>query len=99
MLVDSHCHLDYSDLSNDIDNIVERAKLNNIGTMVSICTNISNFSSVKEISQRFDNIYCSVGVHPHAASEEGQRRPNKIIEHCAYKKVIGIGETGLDYYY
>lgn len=99
MLVDSHCHLDYSDLSNDIDNIVERAKLNNIGTMVSICTNISNFSSVKEISQRFDNIYCSVGVHPHAASEEGQRSPNKIIEYCEYKKVIGIGETGLDYYY
>lgn len=99
MLVDSHCHLDYKDLSNDINNIVERANSNNIGAMVTICTNISSFSSVKEITQKFDNIYCSVGVHPHAASEEGQKNPEELIEHSKYKKVVGIGETGLDYYY
>ena len=52
MLVDSHCHLDYKDLSNDINNIVERANSNNIGAMVTICTNISSFSSVKKITQK-----------------------------------------------
>ena len=99
MLVDSHCHLDYKDFSDDINNVVKRAEMNNIGTMVTICTNISSFASVKEISQRFDNIYCSIGVHPHAASKEGQKSPDKLIEHCEYNKIIGIGETGLDYYY
>lgn len=98
-LVDSHCHLDYLERDGEIGPVVERALAAGIGTMVTICTKLSEFDRIEAIAQRFPRVYCSVGVHPHEAGKEGQSTPDKLIELAGHDKVVGIGETGLDYYY
>lgn len=98
-LVDSHCHLDYLERDGDIVPVVERALAAGVGTLVTICTKLSEFDRIEAISSRFPRVYCSVGVHPHEAGEEGQRTPDRLIELAGHDKVVGIGETGLDYFY
>lgn len=99
MLVDSHCHLDFADFGDEIDDVVARARAAGVGTMVSISTHLSRFDGVRAVAERFDDVWCSVGVHPHHAGEEGQDDPNRLIEMAAHPRVVGIGESGLDYYY
>ncbi len=99
MLVDSHCHLDFKDFGDDVDDVVARAGANGIATMVTICTHLSRFEGVRALAERFDNIWCSVGVHPHEAGAEGQQAADTLISLSGHPKVVGIGETGLDYYY
>ncbi len=99
MLVDSHCHLDYLERDEDLDEVVGRARRAGVGTLVTICTKLSEFPQVRAIAARFDRVYCSVGVHPHEAEAEGQEDPTRLIELAADSKVVGIGETGLDFYY
>ncbi len=99
MLIDSHCHLDYLQRDGDIDEVVARAGRAGVGAMVTICTKMSEFPVVLEIAERFPTVFCSVGVHPHEAGEEGQQTPDRLIELARHPKVVGIGETGLDYYY
>ncbi|MEM7169447.1 MAG: TatD family hydrolase [Pseudomonadota bacterium] len=99
LLVDSHCHLDYLEKENDLDEIVGRAERAGVGTMVTICTKLSEFERIKGIAQSYDRVFCSVGVHPHEAAEEGQETSDRLIELTRHDKVVGIGETGLDYYY
>ncbi len=99
MLVDSHCHLDYLERDEDLDEVVGRARRAGVGTLVTICTKLSEFPRVRAIAARFDRVYCSVGVHPHEAEAEGQEDPTRLIELAADSKVVGIGETGLDFYY
>lgn len=98
-LVDSHCHLDYLARDGDIQPVVERALAAGVGTLVTICTKLSEFELVHGIAARFPRVYCSVGVHPHEAGKEGQRSAERLIELAGRDKVVGIGETGLDYYY
>ena len=98
-LVDSHCHLDYLAKDGDLEAVVARAREAGVGTMVTICTKLSEFDQVRGIAERFDGVFCSVGVHPHEAEEEGQGAPDRLIELAADPKVVGIGETGLDFYY
>jgi len=99
MLVDSHCHLDFEDFGEDIDDVVARAGANGVGAMVTICTHLSRFEAVRGVAERYDNIWCSVGVHPHEAGAEGQKAADALVELAGHPKVVGIGETGLDYYY
>ncbi len=99
MLVDSHCHLDYLEDAGDLDAVVARARAAGVGAMVTICTKLSEFDRVEGIARRFADIYCSVGVHPHEAGPEGQDGPERLVALAARDKVVGIGETGLDYYY
>ena len=99
MLVDSHCHLDYLAADNDLEEVVGRARRAGVGRMITICTKLSEFDEVEAIAARFEDVYCSVGVHPHEAAEEGQRDAGRLIELAGRPKVVGIGETGLDYYY
>jgi TatD DNase family protein len=99
MLVDSHCHLDYLEDEAALDDVVARARAAGVGTLVTICTRLSEFDRVRAIAGRFEGVYCSVGVHPHDADAEGQADPARLIALAADDKVIGIGETGLDYYY
>ena len=97
MLVDSHCHLDYLAAADaDLSAVVERARRAGVGRMVTICTKLSQFDQVAAIADRFEGVYCSVGVHPHEAAAEGQSDASRLIELAAGKKVVGIGETGLD---
>jgi TatD DNase family protein len=98
-LVDSHCHLDYLERDGEIGPVVARALDAGVGTMVTICTKLSEFDRIEAIARRFARVYCSVGVHPHEAGKEGQETPERLIELAAHDKVVGIGETGLDYYY
>jgi TatD DNase family protein len=99
MLVDSHCHLDFPDFVEELDAIVGRARAAGIGRMVTISTRVRRFAQLEAITQRFDDIYCSVGTHPHHAAEEPDVTVADLVNMAAAKKVVAIGEAGLDYHY
>lgn len=98
-LVDSHCHLDYPQFSDDFEGTLARARNAGVGMMVSIGVKLSAFDQVRAVADKSDHIYCTIGVHPHEAGEEGLSRPDLLIEKATDPKIIGIGETGLDYFY
>lgn len=99
MLVDSHCHLEFDDFKDDLDNVVAYAGEQGVKILQTICTRITRFQQVREVAERFPNIYCSVGIHPHNTEEEPEVTAAEIIGYTNDPKVIGIGETGLDYFY
>jgi TatD DNase family protein len=99
MLVDSHCHLDFDDFSEELDEIVERARAAGVRRMVTISTHLDRFPGVRDIADRFNDVYCSVGVHPHEAEHHIGLDKNRLIELSQHDKVVAIGETGLDYFY
>jgi len=99
MLVDSHCHLDFPDFAEELDAVVARAERAGIGTMLTICTHLSKFDRVKAVADRFPNVYCSVGIHPHEAEGEELDAAETLIELADDPKVVAFGETGLDFFY
>ncbi|MBV8977488.1 MAG: TatD family hydrolase [Alphaproteobacteria bacterium] len=99
MLVDSHCHLDFDEFAPELDAVVARASEAGVGAMVTIGTKLANFPKVRAVAERFGNVWCSVGVHPHEAQVEELESPEILLTHARQAKVVGIGETGLDYYY
>ncbi|MEQ1753188.1 MAG: TatD family hydrolase [Micropepsaceae bacterium] len=99
MLVDSHCHLDFPELSRELDQVVQRARANGVGTMLTIGTRLDRFPGVRAIAEKYDNIWCTVGVHPHEAASEPISEPQRLLEHVNHPRVVGIGEAGLDYFY
>ena len=100
MLIDSHCHLDYLEREGeDLSEIVGRAKRNGVSQMVTISTKLREFDKVLSIAERFDDVYCTVGIHPHEVESEPGVTAEQLIELAKHPKVIGIGETGLDYFY
>ncbi len=99
MLVDSHCHLDFKEFAAELDDVVARAKAAGVGVCVSIGTKLPQFAGVRAVAERFPDVWCSVGVHPHEAEHEPLDGPAVLIEHAKHPKVVGIGESGLDYYY
>lgn len=99
MLVDSHCHLDFPEFAPERDQVVERAVAAGVSSLLTICTRVSRFAGVLEVAERYDNVFCSVGVHPHEAAEEGDVTAEQLLAIAHHPKVIGFGETGLDYYY
>lgn len=99
VLVDSHCHLDFPDFAAEVDDVVARAQAAGVGLMVTISTKVSEFDKILAIAERFPNVYCSVGIHPHEAASEPETDTATLVKLAAHPKVVGIGETGLDYYY
>jgi TatD DNase family protein len=99
MLIDSHCHLDFPDFADDLDAIVTRAAEAGIGRMVTISTRVKRLGDLIAIAERFPNVYCSVGTHPHHADEEDGIAPDELIELTRHPKVVALGEAGLDYFY
>lgn len=99
MLVDSHCHLDFPDFADDIEQVVARATSANIGLMVTISTRVRRFGQVRALTERFDQVYCSVGTHPHNAHEELDITATDLADLSGDLKVVAIGEAGLDYFY
>ena len=99
MLVDSHCHLDFPELIEDLDGVLARAAAAGVGVMQTICTRLTKFADVLALARAHDNLYCSVGVHPHNVDSEPLATPEILIGHARAAEVIGIGETGLDYFY
>ncbi len=99
MLVDSHCHLDFPDFAPDFGDVVSRARAAGVGIMLTIGTRLSRFGEVRAIAERYTQIYCTAGVHPHNTSEEGLEGPAPLLECARHEKVVGIGETGFDFFY
>jgi len=99
VLVDSHCHLDFADFDNDRDGIINSAVDAGVGFMLTICTKISGFREVLAVAKNHDNIFCSAGTHPHNVKDEPDVGVEQLIELAQHSKVIGFGETGLDFYY
>jgi TatD DNase family protein len=99
MLVDSHCHLDFPEFAPQLDAVVARAKDAGVNVCVTIGTRLSGFERVHEIAAQFPDVYCSVGIHPHDAEKEPLNDARPLLERAKLAKVVGIGETGLDYYY
>jgi TatD DNase family protein len=99
MLVDSHCHLDFPDFAADLDAIVERAAAAGVGRIVTISTRVRQFDKLLAIAERFSNVYCSVGTHPHNAHEELDVTVDDLVARSRHPKVVAIGEAGLDYHY
>src|ERR1700756_5351152 len=99
MLVDSHCHLDFPDFAGDLDGIVARAASAGIGRMVTISTRVRRLGELIAIAERFPNVYCSVGTHPHHADEEDGIPAGELIELTRHPRVVALGEAGLDNFY
>jgi TatD DNase family protein len=99
MLVDSHCHLDFPDYAGDIEGVVARARAAGVGVCLSIGTELKNFADVRAMAEKFPDVWCSVGVHPHEADKEPLGGPAPLLAEASHPKVAGIGETGLDYFY
>ncbi len=99
MLVDSHCHLDFPDFGEELDEVVARAERAGVGLMLTICTHLTRFRQVLAVAERFENVYCTVGIHPHEAGHEPAVTTDTLIDLAKHPKVVGFGETGLDYFY
>lgn len=99
MLIDSHCHLEFPDLASDADSVMARAEEAGVRLCVTIGTRLSTFPNTLAVAERYQNVWCSVGIHPHDASNEPLESSEPLVARAAGSKVVGIGETGLDYYY
>jgi TatD DNase family protein len=99
MLVDSHCHLDFPELRSDIEGVLSRARDAGVGLMVTISTRVERFNDLKDIVEAHDNVFCSIGTHPHNAAEEPDITVEELVDISRHPKVVAIGEAGLDYHY
>jgi len=99
MLVDSHCHLDFPDFADELDGVVARARAAGIGRIVTISTRVAKHDGLVAIAERFPDVFCSVGTHPHNAHEELGIGTADLVERARHPKVVAIGEAGLDYHY
>ncbi len=102
--VDTHCHLNFQDFSTDVEHVIHAAQERGIHTILSICTKIDEMKDILPIVQKYGNIFATVGIHPHEAEATLKdfnisQLSGWIREHASHSKVIGIGETGLDFYY
>ena len=99
MLIDSHCHLDFPDFAAELDAVVMRARAAGIERMVTISTRVKRQAEVLAIAERFPDVFCSVGTHPHYAHEELDVTVADLVSRARSAKVVALGEAGLDYHY
>jgi len=98
-MIDSHCHLDHEPLFSNLDNIIKRSKKIGISKILTICTTIDSFTKIKEIVKKDEIIYGTYGIHPHETNNNKVDSNLIVKEVNDNKKIIGVGETGLDFYY
>ncbi len=98
MLVDSHCHLDFPDFESERDQIIDHATHSGVDLMVTISTKVRKFNSIKAIVETYDNVFCSVGTHPHYADQEPEITSSDLVKLAEYEKTVAIGEAGLDFF-
>ena len=99
MLVDHHCHLDFAQFAPERDEVVARAAAAGVGAMVTISTRIRQLPELLVLTERYRNVFCSVGTHPHNAHEELDIPLDELVRLSEHPKVVAIGEAGLDYFY
>ncbi|MGL5115461.1 MAG: TatD family hydrolase [Beijerinckiaceae bacterium] len=99
MLIDTHCHLDFPDLAADAAGVLARAHSAGVGRMITISTHVRRFDSYRAIAEANDNVWFSVGTHPHYADQELDVTADDLIRLAEHSKCVAIGEAGLDYHY
>jgi len=99
MLIDSHCHLDFPDFAGELDAVMARARAAGIARMVTISTRVARHAELLAIAERFAEVFCSVGTHPHYAHEELDLGVADLVAPTRHPKVVALGEAGLDYHY
>ncbi|WEJ31476.1 TatD family hydrolase [Devosia sp. SD17-2] len=99
MLIDSHCHLDFESLSADLAGVFARAQAAGVTGMVTISTRVENFATYAALAEKYPNVWCSVGTHPHNAGQELHIETNDLVRLSAHPRCVAIGEAGLDYFY
>jgi TatD DNase family protein len=99
MLVDSHCHLDHPEFEGEVDAILDRARRVGVSPMLTIGTTLTGFPRVLAIAERHEDVFCTVGVHPHEAETEADVTVDRLLQLSRHPKIVGIGECGLDFYY
>jgi TatD DNase family protein len=99
MLIDSHCHLDFPDFADELDEVMARARAAGIDRLVTISTRVRRQRALLAITERFPDVYCSIGTHPHYAHEEADVSLAELVAATRAEKVVAIGEAGLDYNY
>ncbi|MEO6607358.1 MAG: TatD family hydrolase [Aestuariivirga sp.] len=99
LIVDSHCHLDYEGLADQLDGILDRSEKAGVGLMLSISSRVKNFPKLLALAEAHDEVYCTVGTHPHNAHEELDVTVAELVRLTKHQKVVGLGEAGLDYHY
>ena len=98
-MIDSHCHLDHEPLFSNIDEVIKRSKQTGLKKILTISTNFKSFENIKRIIELDAMIFGSVGIHPHETSKDKISKEFIVENARKYKKIIGVGETGLDFYY
>lgn len=100
MIIDSHCHLDYEPLNSSLNDVLNRASNNGVSLMLTISVEEKKFGQILGIVSKYDNVYGTYGIHPHEAKNHPGINSSHILKRIKQsKKIIGIGETGLDFYY
>ena len=99
MLADSHCHLNYKGLAEEQQAVLERARARGVTAMLNISTRESEWDAVLATAEREPDVWATVGIHPHEADQHGHVDTAKLVERAQHPRVVGIGESGLDYYY
>ncbi|MDH7795083.1 MULTISPECIES: TatD family hydrolase [unclassified Beijerinckia] len=99
MLIDSHCHLDFPDFAQDMAGTMQRAREADVARMITIATSLARHDTYRAIAEGHDNVWFTVGTHPHHAHEEPNTTVQEIVDLACHPKCIGIGEAGLDYHY
>jgi len=100
MIIDSHCHLDYEPMFSNLNEVIKKAKESNVRFMLTISVTDKKYETILDITNKFPNVYCTYGIHPHEAKNHSAIFKNTILKKLNMsKKIIGIGETGLDFYY
>lgn len=98
-LVDSHCHLDFPDFDDALQDVLKAARQAGVTKIVTICTKLSQFAAVRKLSESNPAVYFAAGVHPMSAGSEPLSTVEELIALCDHPKMVGIGESGLDYHY
>jgi TatD DNase family protein len=98
-LIDSHCHLDFPEFADDLPGLMSRAKAAGVTEMITISTRVKKFATISALAERFPQVWCTVGTHPHQAAEELDVTAEELIALSAHPRCVGIGEAGLDYHY
>ena len=99
MLIDSHVNLHAPQFADDTEDVIARARAAGVQRMITICDKVSSFPAVRAVAEAHEDIWCSVGTHPHEAKENPDLTPHDLIQLATWEKVVGIGETGLDFFY
>jgi TatD DNase family protein len=98
-IVDSHCHLDYEGIAEQLPAILQRCDDAGVGIVLSISSRVKNFPRLLAVAEAYANVFCTVGTHPHNAHEELDVTVADLVRLAQHPKVVGIGEVGLDYHY